>query len=150
MILLSAQYGKACWPMDTKTLMQVLPNMRDSAECEPTRNSVFASAANTAYLYVARSIPHLDILPADLVLEWRSALRDSLEAYRTRVHEIVQRSWAGENDAKLERLIEHIVYELDQEYGQVKRDAQSRPLGKQHGKHYPVWPELVPVLLLSS
>ena len=42
MILLSAQYGKACWPMDTKTLMQVLPNMRDSAECEPTRNSVFA------------------------------------------------------------------------------------------------------------
>jgi hypothetical protein len=85
-------------------------------------------AANTAYLYVARAIPHLETLPVDLVLEWRSALRDSLEAYRTRVYQIVERSWAGESGEKLSRLIEHIMYELDQEFEQVQREAKSQPL----------------------
>lgn len=95
-----------------------------------TRYLRFRLASNIAYLYVARSIPYLGLLPVDLVLEWRSALHDSLEAYRARVDEIVERSWAGERATQLERLTERITYELDQEFEQVQRDAKGQPLWK--------------------
>jgi len=103
----------------------------EPGESEPppsTASSMAQTSLILARTYVNHAFPGLVKWPMELILEWRSAVGSSLDAFGARVSEIVADAANVELDTQLDRFIDTAVRTLDAEYEDLERRVQQDSL----------------------
>jgi hypothetical protein len=86
------------------------------------------AALSVAPAYVLRVLPGLAHYPAELVLEWRAALADSLSAFRQRVGDFSEAFEPVDSPNRARRQLEIIGAQLDRDYSDLVREARATRL----------------------
>lgn len=85
-------------------------------------------ALSVAPAYALRILPGLANYPAELVLEWRDTLNESLDAFRKRIADFAAASQPIESPTEARRQLEIIGAHLDRDFAELQREAQATRL----------------------
>jgi hypothetical protein len=85
-------------------------------------------ALSIAPAYALRVLPGLADHPADLVLEWRDTLGDSLDAFRQRIADFSAAFQPVDSPTQARRQLENIGAQLDRDFAELRREAQATQL----------------------
>jgi hypothetical protein len=85
-------------------------------------------ALSIAPAYALQVLPGLADLPAELVLEWRDTLGDSLDAFRRRIMDFSAAFQPVDGPTGARRQLETIGAQLDRDFAELRREAEATRL----------------------
>jgi len=113
--------------VSTSALGEVLRDSRRAPAAVHTSN-LEQQVVGLAAIYALAVLPGIADYPSDLVLAWRDELADSLNAFRSRIRELLVESSFLEGDREPAAYLMMIGPQLDRDYHELKREARKASL----------------------